>query len=177
MENLLAKIKTHFDILDDRLKCFSALGVQVEGWFKGELLFLLSKLKNEGLINAYDREIKIKRGKIDLSINKNGSHHYIELKHWLCGYQRSNYLFTPSFYFPDHTSVGIIKDVNKLISSRKRGDKWLLILVAKNPGDDNWQKGLCAFHQKFSNRKLISLSTPNDFSDSYFLGLLKIKKP
>jgi hypothetical protein len=178
MENLLGKyIIPHFNQLTDRLDCFYKQGVQVEGWFKGELLFLLTKLKEERIILDFDREtVIINRKKIDIAININNLPHYIELKHWLCGCQRSNFLFGPSFYFPDHTSVGIIKDVNKLINIPISGQKWLLILMTKNPGDESWQNGLRAFHSKYPSYNLSSCSVPNSFCDSYFLGLLNVSE-
>lgn len=175
MIRLLPHIKSHFESLDSHLSCFHDLEVQVEGWFKGELLFLLARLKREGLLQDFKREIKIDHGRVDLSITIEDAPHWVELKHWLCGVQRGVRL-NPIFYFGDRTSVGILPDVNKLLLLHRRGQKWILILATKNPGVHDWNKGLETFHRKFRNRHLWSQSEPNDFSPTYFLGLLKIAK-
>ncbi len=81
MDDLLAHTKAHFDRLDDRLACFSEQEVQVEGWFKGEMLFLLTALKQQKLIQGFGREVRAGRGKADLTLERAGIIHWIELKH------------------------------------------------------------------------------------------------
>jgi hypothetical protein len=166
-------MKQHFDTLQDRLVCFREKEVQVEGWFKGEMLFLLTNLLRKGIVESFGREVG-PGGKVDLVIKMPGLRHWIELKHWLVGVQRGARL-APAFYFGDRTSVGVVQGVDKLSRVESEDGKWLLILMTGNPGNDLWQRGLARFHCKFAPRVLIPRSQPEQFPDSYFLGLLQIE--
>ena len=145
----------------------------VEGWLKGELLTILDKLFQEGEIDGFDREVRIERRRVDLTVDLNGYKHWIELKHWLNGYQKGTF-YGPSFYFGDPTSVGITKDVNKLMEIGSRGYRWILILLASNPGVEEWEKGIRKFNNKFEPIKLVNRSNPNNYPDEFFLGLLEV---
>jgi hypothetical protein len=175
METLFPHVRHHFDSLLDRLLCFKQQEVQVEGWFKGELLFLLSRLKDEGLISGFGREAGGAQGRsrVDVSVVLDDVTHWIELKHWLVGVQRGA-LLDPPFYFGDPTAVGIVKDVDKLIDLVPQAPKWLLILLTGNPGPELWEKGLARFHRKFTPRRLMPLSDPQQFPVAYFLALLSV---
>jgi hypothetical protein len=173
MITLLPHLKQHFDHLQDRLLCFCRAGVQVEGWFKGEMLFLLEEMAARSEIDAFDREVKRPGRTMDLYLTIARQPHWVELKHWLIGYQRRDY-WSPNDYFGDRSSVGINPDVEKLKALDASGERWLLILMTANPGPQAWQSGLDKFHAKFAPRELRSHSDPADFPDSYFLGLLEV---
>jgi hypothetical protein len=166
-------LRTHFDVLEDRLICFTKMGVQVEGWFKGELLTLLGTLRTQGLIRDFDREVASPGGRIDLTIKTEAGLHYIELKHWLIGKQKGS-TYDSNFYFGDCTSIGIANDVDKLLKITSPGRLWLLILLTANPGKEPWSAGVDKFNTKFSPRLVSSLTSPEDFPRSFFLGVLEI---
>ena len=71
--------------MDDALRCFCDRGVQVEGWFKGEMLAFLERERAD-----FDREVKIgpDRKKIDFQVTLLSEPARIELKHWLIGNQK-----------------------------------------------------------------------------------------
>lgn len=174
MRELLPYIKAHFDNLQDRFITFRNQEVQVEGWLKGELLLLLSQMRDSNNIEDLDREVKHGRSKLDLKIHLTGGIHYVELKHWLIGVQRG-FRLDPHFYFGDPSPVGITKDYDKLDSITSPCQKWFLILCTPNPGNDLWEKGLDRFHEKFFPRALDACSNPYDYPPSYFLGLLSLQ--
>ncbi|MDR7531083.1 MAG: hypothetical protein QN213_09975 [Armatimonadota bacterium] len=93
MERLVPALKDHFDSLQDRLRCFYELQMQVEGWFKGELLFVLRTVH----IAPFDREARLERGRVDLTVTLDGATHYVELKHWHIGRQ-GDAVYSPRFY-------------------------------------------------------------------------------
>jgi len=175
LTDLLPFAKMHFDGVEDRLECFIYSQVQVEGWLKGELLFLLTLLRNNGIIKEFDREIRIGRRRIDLSIDLGNSSNYIETKHWLIGEQKG-YSYGPSFYFGDPTSVGITKDVDKLLETQEPSNRWMLLLLTANPGSRDWFAGIDKFNEKCHPRQIVSRSNPEDFPDTYFIGLLEVSK-
>lgn len=175
---ILLKLKNFFNIKKEILTCFCNQGVQLEGWFKGELLNFLSNSKESKEIYDFDREIKspVSNQKIDFKLElKTDSKNevlWLEIKHWLIGYQKG-YKYNANFYFGDPTSVGIKKDVEKL-SVIKSDNKYILILATANPGGEAWFNGVQKFNNKFSNFHIESLTDPNEFENFYFLGLLKI---
>lgn len=172
MQHLLEHLRAQFDPLDDRMRSFARHGVQLEGWFKGELLVALDSLKAAGVIKKFDREVKRPEGRIDLVIDSPGLH-WVELKHWLIGSQRGT-TYGPGFYFGDPSSVGIVKDVDKLLRIPPQVGRWLLLLLTANPGRAAWNSGLAAFNNKFAPRHLDSCTDPSEFPSSYFLGLLRV---
>jgi hypothetical protein len=173
MIELIPRLREHFGRLEDRLVCFSEMGVQVEGWFKGELLTLLSSLRTQGLVADFDREVETRGGRIDLTVKIEAELHWVEVKHWLIGKQKGS-TYDPGFYFGDPSSVGIIKDVDKLLRITSPGRLWLLILLTANPGKEPWSAGVDKFNTKFSPRRMSSLTSPEDFPSSFFLGALEV---
>lgn len=167
MERLVPALKDHFDSLQDRLRCFYELQMQAEGWFKGELLFVLRTVH----IAPFDREARLERGRVDLTVTLDGATHYVELKHWHIGRQ-GDAVYSPRFYLLGDEYVGIVRDLKKLARVPRTSPKWLLVLMTKNPGPEAWQEGLSAFHHKFGEWKLTARTAPETFPSSYFLGLL-----
>jgi hypothetical protein len=178
VKGMVARFKEILDAHDKQLECFCRLGVQLEGWLKGELLYFLDNEKNEKKIVNFDREVQLNTGrqKVDLRLEilteTTTLNVWIELKHWLIGSQKGTKYNAP-FYFGDASSVGIKLDVEKL-GKITDGSKYLLILTTANPGVDDWSKGIAKFNDKFSPLCLNSLTKPTDFPQSYFLGLLEV---
>ncbi len=170
---LLPLFKNHFAQLQDRFISFCNNGVQTEAWFKGEMLTLLDRLKNEGQLTGFDREVKTEYGRIDLAIDLGAVRHWIELKHWLIGEQKG-IKYKSTFYFGDRSSAGIIGDVKKLQSITEPGEHWLLILTTANPGQEAWNSGIDKFNDKFAPEKLVPETNPDDYPKPYFLGLLRV---
>jgi hypothetical protein len=75
VDHLISLLRLHFDSLEDRMRCFATLGVQVEGWFKGELLLALNSCREKEAIQGFDREVKAKESrKTDLKVVSRGLH-------------------------------------------------------------------------------------------------------
>jgi len=174
MESLVPHLRAHFDSLQDRMLCFTTQGVQIEGWFKGETLFLLEQLAKQRVVESFDREVPYLGKRIDLCVVSE-QRNWIELKHWLVGRQKGT-LWGPSNYFRDASSVGIVGDVRKLHSCPVKDCRWLLILAAANPGVDLWEKGVEGFNDKFNPLRVKSHTDPAQFPSSYFLGLLSVQQ-
>ena len=176
---ILAVIQDFYGVLNSHskyLEIFCNYGVQLEGWFKGELLSYFHEQKNTHRISDFDREVLCGQGKkkidfrIDIYSGNIGEVHWIEVKHWLIGYQKGT-KYNVNSYFTDRSTVGIVDDVNKL-TAIVNGQKYLLIITTSNPGKDMWNQGVLNFIKKFKIPHLTSLTDPSDFPPSYFLGLL-----
>ena len=176
--NLIKKFKQYLDLKEELLNAFCDYGVQLEGWFKGELLFFFDKLKSSKELNDFDREIKSPTlnnkidFKLEFQIDNQIKIAWLELKHWLIGYQKG-YKYNTQFYFGDPSSVGIKHDIAKL-TNIKSDNQYMIIAMTANPRENDWHKGVQKFNNKFSNLRIESLTDPADFKDFYFLGLLKI---
>jgi hypothetical protein len=171
---LLPHLRAHFDPLQDRFACFHANAVQVEGWFKGELLSFLAGATARGAVRSFGREVRTGSNRIDLRIEPvAGPDWLIELKHWHIGQQGTS-KYSPAFYFGDATSVGITADVRKLRDQGGASQKFVLALVTSNPGPRDWASGIARFNEKFAPLRLSSLVDPAAFPEGYLLGLLQV---
>lgn len=161
------------------MECFCTHGVQLEGWLKGELLCFLDEYKASHVLVDFDREVLSGTGKkkvdfcIKISTGYSSELLWLEIKHWLIGYQKGS-KYNSSSYFGDPSSVGIKPDVEKLLAI-EQGSKYLLILATANPGDEEWLAGVSRFNTKFSPLSLNPLTKPSQFPATYFLGFLSVK--
>ncbi len=176
--DLVSRFKAVLDSREKHLNCFCKYGVQVEGWMKGEFLSLLDDEKAAGSLANFDREVSFGVGKrkvdfkVEVPTGSGALTAWIELKHWLIGYQKG-YKYNAQFYFGDPSSVGIKPDVEKL-NEIVEGNKFLLILTTANGGMDDWTDGVNRFNRKFSPLHIKSLTIPADFPGFYYLGCLEV---
>ncbi len=177
IQGVVKRFRVILDTHDKHLRCFDKYGVQVEGWLKGELLAFFDSEKTDGKLVDFDREVTYGAGKkkVDyLLILPHGTiapKVWIELKHWQIGYQR-NELWQAHNYFGDK-SIGIYSDVEKL-SNIADGDKYILVLATKNPGHEDWSKGVDKFNKKFKPLRVRSCTETTDFPQSYYVGVLEV---
>jgi len=174
--DLVAQLKSAFLVRQEILSCFARQGIQVEGWFKGELLYFLECQCQVQKRFGFEREKLIGSGrrKADLVLSwddlNDGDFVWIELKHWLVGGQKG-IDYNAYGYFNDPTN-GIKPDVSKLLAIPTL-HRYALILMTANPGTADWQKGVERFESKFAI-KLRSLTDPEHYPSSFFIGLLAI---
>jgi hypothetical protein len=181
MIDLIPRLRSHFDPMQSRFKCFLNEGVQLEGWFKGEMLFVLDQIKSErGKANFdFDREVKFEKSgakkRIDIKITICGLTHWVELKYWLIGEQKGKngpVQYGPSFYFTDKY-VGIDKEIKALQQIPEDEVGWILILAVDCPVPDKWKE---AVEKSNYGNILKPGSSPSEFRESgYFLGLLEVE--
>jgi hypothetical protein len=178
MLNLMFRFQNVLNDCKDKLLCFCDQGVQVEGWLKGELLYFLAQEKAAGRISNFDKEARFdgNRRKVDIRIdfetNEVATQAWVELKHWLIGYQKGT-RWGARDYFGDASSVGIKPDVQKL-SAISSGKRYILVMTTANPGTVHWPVGVELFNQKFHPLRVEAMTNPDDFPPYFFLGLLKL---
>ena len=181
LKELISAFKKDLDSKHEQLNCFCKHGVQLEGWLKGELIYFLEKQKKCGRIEGFEREVTPHgyghgRRKVDIKVELRLESEifivWVELKYWLIGEQKGT-PYKPKFYFNERGSIGIKPDIEKLILI-ENDFKFLLILSVKNPKIEDWDEGVKVFNDKFPNYNLKSLTDPNVYEDSYYLGLLSV---
>ena len=141
----------------DYLTLFSDLQIQIEGWFRGELM---NYLKNEKLeMTVSNREIRVnneKRKKVDLRVQINNEFYWIELKHILVGCQLNN-TYPLGFYF--YKNSYIYNDIEKLQevdNSDKQQHRYSLAFISTNYTCD-----------KCRNTKFKKISTKEELKVQY----------
>ena len=117
----------------DYLMLFSDLQIQIEGWFRGELM---NFLKNNNIdITVKNRESRINNcthKKADFKLEFTDEIYWIELKHLLVGYQLDN-LFPLKFYFYKNTYIyNDIKKLQEVAHSDKKQYLYSLAFISTN---------------------------------------------
>ena len=115
------------------LSLFSKLQIQIEGWFKGELMNYLDH--HNIVMSTENREVRINdnsRRKVDLKIEIDNEFYWIELKHILVGYQKEQPL-PLGFYFNKGTYIsGDIEKLGLIEQSDKRQHGYSLVFISTN---------------------------------------------
>ncbi|MCL2335278.1 MAG: hypothetical protein FWC57_04365 [Endomicrobia bacterium] len=119
MENIIGKlveeIKEHFKSKGKYFKIFSEQRTRIEDWFRGELLFIFDKLKQEidkfkcEYSECFDGDDRWKSVDLFFEQNKTKEKYLIELKALLIGKDRKDNKRTLGFY-----KTGISNDLIKL---------------------------------------------------------------
>lgn len=183
MKGIVVRFTTILNAHEDHMRLFDQYHVQVEGWFKGELMAFFESERASNRLSAFSPECPFGDGKkrVDYQLQLPDSTTrtvWIELKHFQIGPVPNGQNWKASTYLGAGASYGIHDDVDKL-THIPDGDKFLLVLATKNPGDDDWQEGLSEFSRKFPSLGVISHTRPSNsiFRSTSFLGLLEVATP
>ena len=124
------------DLLDGKnvryLELFSKLQIQIEGWFRGELMNYIDR--NHCGMTVENREVPIpndKRKKVDLKIYD----YWVELKHGLVGCQKGNWFNLNSYFYNGKKGTNIANDIKKLReldNSPESKNRLILMFVSTN---------------------------------------------
>lgn len=155
-----------------RIRTFSQYDVRVEGWFKGELLYLLHRLKRQHIINDFQREVPVnpanRRRRVDFQVKLGRRTHLCELKA-MCISQEQQTPRNLNFYFRDD-QVGIIKDFRKLDAMNRR-NMWVLAFVYPKPSVEVWQAAIGRIPDEFIHWHCVSAL--EDYPPCFFISLWK----
>lgn len=116
MEQLIPYVNEWFLSRREHLRAFADYDTRVEGWFKGEFIVLLGRLREQDIIQDFSREVSVStpsgRKQIDFVITCGGKRHLCEIKA-LCTSQAAGTPRNLTFYFRDD-HVGLFRDFRKL---------------------------------------------------------------
>ncbi len=177
MKDLVSKLAEYLRRSEQQLRCFHKYESQVEGWFKGELLCFLDRENRTGRLHNFEREKSgddesRERTDIVLQFDKLSPISWVELKHCI-GYYNNRRYDSSSYFRVDNDSC-IRRDVEKLLTRPKDDDKFMLVPFTPNPGSEDWRAGVDLFNTNFSPLSVRSLTSPSDYPDFFFLGLLHV---
>jgi hypothetical protein len=178
MKEIRKELEIYFSKKSIYFNIFSKVDSRIEGWFKGELLFLLENLIKTRKIKSYNRELNLlnfndKRKNIDFEILLNsGKSILLELKSLTI----SKNAGTPrnlNFYFKEDP-LGILNDFIKLDLIKYNGDKYVIGFIYPKPKLENWMDMQKVIIEKGFNWKCIS--NIKEFPDSHFIPVWKSTK-
>lgn len=160
MLELTKHIITHFDSKQRYHKLFAESDSRVEGWYKGEMIFLLQQLKEKKEIVDFHREHKIDsegetRYSVDFMIELSGKKKVlVELKA-VCISQAAGTPRSLNFYF-GKTHVGLVKDFKKLDQIKDFKEKYVIGFVYPKPDEQLWKDGLKKLNTSYEGWSCVS---------------------
>jgi len=174
MQTLLPDVQSWFGTKQAHFKVFANVDSRLEGWFKAEMLVLLTSLKAKVLISDFKREAKAicatsaKRKQVDFKIQIGQTDHYCELKA-CCISQAAGTPRNLAFYFRDD-HVGLIKDFRKL-DSLNLPNKWVLAFIYPSPSVASWNVVVKGIPTGLSH--WTPVTSPPKTKEPFFISLWK----
>ena len=157
----------------NRVVAMSQAGVQVEGWWKTELILLLSHLEKQGTVKWWNRECRTNNGQQDFQIAVAGATAAIELKTALCGRQKANtynliwYARDPKRYFPS--------DIRKL-TAVEASHRYLLVFAYAASSSSEWQETLRELNRHANGASVNLARLDNSPGGELSIGWLEVKR-
>lgn len=170
-----------FDFIDEHFlakleypRLFADRERQVEGWFKGELIYLFSSLKARGLLTSWEPEALVPglgKKKTDFRLILDDGLAYLEIKALYHGQQRGQMVDLGIYFYKD--DVGIWGDVQKLASLEESLGLCILFIYPR-PNTDKWRKVLEAYTQRIAPITLREVSKVSQFPRELYIAKLEI---
>ncbi len=136
-----------------RVVGMSRVEKQREGWFTGELIYLLNKLEQDGVVGPWECECPtgIGRCKVDFKINVANTTAAVEVKTALCGFQKGTRWKLPD-YVQGKKNGFILSDILKLtnLATAPKPSRYLLVFAHPAPPTEDWQTMLSSVQGKAS---------------------------
>lgn len=137
MEKILQNVQDWFLSNKEYLEVFAQRDSRLEGWFKGELLLLLNRLKHDGIIEDFKQEVKCpnrsgRRSMVDLEISVSDGKYLCELK--ALSISQTDSKRNLNYYFKED-NAGIINDFKKLNTIPNK-NKYVIAFIYPNPGNE-----------------------------------------
>ena len=166
--HFLASSKLQYPII------FTQSQRQVEGWFKGELLYLFSSLKDQNQLLRWESEALLPnngRKKCDFKVTFNNVPLFLELKTLYTGKQGSSQIDLGIYFYKD--TVGIWPDIQKL-AAIEAGQGFCILFVYPSPNPVRWRQILEAYTTRISPTLIREVSNIEKYPSSLYIAKLEI---
>lgn len=175
MNTLVPYIRRWITRRNEYMRVFADSDSRLEGWFKGELLLLFTKLKRRGVISGFRREVGLKtsagkRYSVDFVVEIGRNSHLCELKA-PCISQAAGTPRNLQFYFRNNR-VGLLQDFKKLDRLRGR-NKWALAFIYPRPSKADWNAALSSIPRGLKHWRPVT--NWSSASKSVFISLWRPK--
>jgi len=171
---LFSLIDEHFMTKLEYPRLFAESERQVEGWFKGELIYLFSSLKAGGLLSSWEPEALVPglgKKKTDFKVTLDDGLVYVEIKALYHGWQRGQRVDLGIYFYKD--DVGMWGDVVKL-ASLQDAFGFCLLFVYPRPERDRWDKVIDAYQRRIAPFRLREVSEISQFQPELYIAKLQI---
>jgi len=170
MQSIIGHVRNWFLPKEEYFDAFINNDTRLESWFKAELIVLFSRLKQDRVIDAFEREPNLydqngQRHQIDFSVTIKEVKNHLELKA-VCISQSKGTPRNLKFYFRDD-NVGLIKDFKKL-DLLDVENKWIMAFVYPKPTQEDWDNIISSLSQ----RKC--LTTLDNYPKYFFIALFQV---
>jgi len=159
-----------------RVELFSFYARNVEGWFKGELLYLFNSLEKSGRVGPWGSEVRVTadgKQRADFRATLADGPIYLELKTLFHGVQAGQAVDL-GIYFPRTADgVGITGDVIKLLRATE-GNKVLLLFVHPRPSHEKWSAMMESYFRRMAPIALVEESDVNRYPESLYICKLGV---
>lgn len=177
LEYLFKKIDEHFLTEQSlhRIRGFIKNQCQCEGWFKGELIHLLSNEKINFKTEAKLKNINLNnkcRKKIDFEIELNSNNNLLlELKSFYHGLQKGTPISLATCF-----SLGVGNDIKKLIEVDGAMNKFIIIFITPKPKKHIWENTFNEFCNKVQDVDLILENNYCSYPEEIFIAKVGVNK-
>lgn len=181
-ERVFGLIDRHFLDVDRlrRVAAFSDVGRQVEGWFKGEIIYLLADARSRGLIDDFKSEAALSdqggsgwgKKRVDFRIEHGGQTIYVEVKTLFHGRQGAAEIPIDIYLYRD--DIGIWPDLKKL-GALPPGAAFSLLFVHPRPDAAAWTLALSRARERNRQYDLAELTTVADYPTELYIAKLAVR--
>ena len=173
-EQLFSKIDRHFLAKLDYIQRFTSSERQIEGWFKGELIYLFTSLQGKGELEGWEPEVLVPglgKKRVDFRVKLDNGFVWLEFKSLYHGQQRGQPIDLGIYFYKD--SVGIWDDVQKL-ASVVEGHSYCVMFIYPRPEADRWQELLTKYRQLIGNYTFQEQSNVSQFPSDLYIAKIEI---
>lgn len=163
-----------------KVEAFTHAQRQVEGWFKGELIYLFADLLGTQRISAWEPEAILAPGdkkKCDFNLDILDSRVFLEVKALYHGQQRAAKFGLDIYLYKD--TVGIWGDVLKLSSLSSgygSGYGYNLLFIYPSPEPESWARLIESYKKRVAPINLDEVSRVEDYPSSLYVCKLRIAR-
>lgn len=170
-QQLFSLIDQHFLAKAEYCRLFADVQRQVEGWFKGELIYLFNSLKlnwePEASMPGFGKK------KIDFKLVLDDGLVYLELKALYHGRQRGQTVDLGIYFYKDE--VGIWGDMRKL-ASLPEGRGFCVLFIYPKPDNERWHLALATYTQRITPIALQEESEISEFPPELYIAKLEVTR-
>jgi hypothetical protein len=185
-DQLFSQIDSHFltkDVLA-RADVLAKHGhAAAEGWFKGEMMFVLEEAAKGRLMDSWRADVPItedKRQRCDFRIAADGEALWLEVKTLVQpGQVADSGVMTkgggPSTAAGAALRTGFADDLVKLMRVRE-GGKFVLLFVVPRPASEKWAELLASYQRRIAPLGFKELTSISEYPEQLYICKLAVKE-
>ena len=176
--SLITAVDAHFLAPEAlaRVRLFSRLGRDVEGWFKGELAYVFESLRREGAIGEWRANVPLRedgRQRCDFRIVLSGEPLWLEVKA-LPQRSSSGGRVDPGFFLQKGGPGDVTEDLVKLMRVPD-GESLVLLFAYPRPDPAGWSEIMSAYARRITPISFREESRLDDYPEELYVCKLSLE--